>query len=221
LFLSSIIALDADTGAYVWHYQATPGEEWDYDAVQDLVLAELSIDGTKRQVLMQANKNGFFYVLDRKTGQLISANNFVPVTWASGIDLKTGRPIENPDSRYERPGCQPRSTSRPGVGLSTHRARSISSTSSATRRTFVWASISDRVGRRGRSQTSSRTRPSSTSLWARVISSWTRCMDATAASAVLSWSPCRPRPLRADRLRTPGYATLQKMPTPARSGAGC
>jgi quinohemoprotein ethanol dehydrogenase len=104
LFLSSIIALNADTGAYVWHYQATPGEEWDYDAVQDLVLADLSIDGTKRQVLMQANKNGFFYVLDRKTGQLISANNFVPVTWASGIDLKTGRPIENPGIRYDQTG---------------------------------------------------------------------------------------------------------------------
>jgi quinohemoprotein ethanol dehydrogenase len=82
LFVSSILALNADTGAYVWHYQATPRDEWDYDAVQDLVLADLSIDGTKRQVLMQANKNGFFYVLDRKTGQLISANNFTPVTWA-------------------------------------------------------------------------------------------------------------------------------------------
>ena len=107
LFLSSIMALNADTGAYVWHYQATPGEEWDYDAVQDLILADLSIDGTKRQVLMQANKNGFFYVLDRKTGQLISANNFVPVTWASGIDLKTGRPIENPGIRYGREPGKP------------------------------------------------------------------------------------------------------------------
>jgi len=104
LFLSSIVALNADTGAYVWHYQATPGEEWDYDAVQDLILADLSIDGTKRQVLMQANKNGYFYVLDRKTGQLISANNFTPVTWASGIDLKTGRPIENPGVRYDLTG---------------------------------------------------------------------------------------------------------------------
>ncbi len=104
LFVSSIVALNPDTGAYVWHYQATPGEEWDYDAVQDLILADLSIDGTKRQVLMQANKNGFFYVLDRKTGQLISAKNFTPVTWASGIDPKTGRPIENPGIRYDRTG---------------------------------------------------------------------------------------------------------------------
>jgi quinohemoprotein ethanol dehydrogenase len=103
-FLSSIVAVNADTGKYVWHYQATPGEEWDYDAVQQLVLADLTIDGARRQVLMQANKNGFFYVLDRKSGQLISAKNFIPVTWASGIDQKTGRPIENPGIRYDKTG---------------------------------------------------------------------------------------------------------------------
>ena len=103
-FLSSIVAINADTGNYVWHYQATPGEEWDYDAVQQLILADLTIDGAARQVLMQANKNGFFYVLDRKTGQLISAKNFTPVTWASGVDQKTGRPIENPGIRYDKTG---------------------------------------------------------------------------------------------------------------------
>jgi quinohemoprotein ethanol dehydrogenase len=103
-FLSSIVAISADTGEYVWHYQATPGEEWDYDAVQQLILADLTIDGMPRQVLMQANKNGFFYVLDRKTGQLISAKNFIPITWASGVDQKTGRPIENPDIRYDKTG---------------------------------------------------------------------------------------------------------------------
>jgi quinohemoprotein ethanol dehydrogenase len=103
-FLSSIVAIDADNGNYVWHYQATPGEEWDYDAVQQLILADLTIDGVRRQVLMQANKNGFFYVLDRMTGELISAKNFTPVTWASGVDQKTGRPIENPDIRYDKTG---------------------------------------------------------------------------------------------------------------------
>ena len=103
-FLSSIVAINADTGDYVWHYQATPGEEWDFDAVQQLLLADLTIGGARRQVLMQANKNGFFYVIDRKTGQLISANNFTPVTWASGVDQKTGRPIENPGIRYDRTG---------------------------------------------------------------------------------------------------------------------
>jgi len=104
LFLASIVALNADTGAYVWHYQATPGEEWDYDAVQQLILADLKIDGTPRHVLMQANKNGFFYVLDRQTGQLISAKTFVPINWASGIDTRTGRPIENPGIHYDQTG---------------------------------------------------------------------------------------------------------------------
>lgn len=98
------MAINADTGRYVWHYQATPGEEWDFDAVQQLILAELTIDGTRRQVLMQANKNGFFYVLDRKTGQLISTKNFTLVTWARGVDPKTGRPIENDGIRYDETG---------------------------------------------------------------------------------------------------------------------
>jgi quinohemoprotein ethanol dehydrogenase len=104
LFLSSIVALNADTGAYVWHYQATPGEEWDFDAVQQLMLADLTIDGKRRKVLMQANKNGFFYVLDRRTGKFISAQTFVPINWASGVDPKTGRPIENPGIRYSETG---------------------------------------------------------------------------------------------------------------------
>jgi len=104
LYICSIIALNADTGAYVWHYQATPGDEWDYDAIQQLVLADLDIQGTRRQVVMQANKNGFFYVLDRKTGALISAEPIVPITWAKGIDMKTGRPVENKDVRYSVTG---------------------------------------------------------------------------------------------------------------------
>jgi len=104
LFLSSIVALNADTGAYVWHFQVNPGEEWDYDAVGQLTLADLTIDGKPRKVIMQANKNGFFYVLDRKTGKFISAKAYVPQNWASGIDPKTGRPIEHPDIRYSSTG---------------------------------------------------------------------------------------------------------------------
>jgi quinohemoprotein ethanol dehydrogenase len=100
LFLASIVALRADTGEYVWHYQTTPGEEWDYTATQAMILADLPIGGAKRKVLMQAPKNGFFYVLDRATGKLISAEKFVPVNWATGVDKKTGRPIENPAVRY-------------------------------------------------------------------------------------------------------------------------
>lgn len=100
LFLCSIVALDAKTGEYVWHYQTNPGETWDYNSAMDIEFADLTIDGKPRSVIMHAPKNGFFYVLDRETGKLISAKNIVPVNWASGIDQKTGRPIENPAARY-------------------------------------------------------------------------------------------------------------------------
>ena len=100
LFLASIVAVNADTGDYVWHYQVTPGDEWDYDADQQLTLADLRIDGKVRKVIMQASKNGFFYVLDRETGKLISAKNYATVNWTSGIDMTTGRPIEDPKARY-------------------------------------------------------------------------------------------------------------------------
>lgn len=100
LFLSSIVALRGSTGEYVWHYQTTPGEQWDYTATQSMILADLPIDGKLRKVVMQAPKNGFFYVLDRATGQLISAKNYVAVNWASGINPATGRPNVNPEARY-------------------------------------------------------------------------------------------------------------------------
>ncbi|MBO9715104.1 PQQ-dependent dehydrogenase, methanol/ethanol family [Sphingomonas sp.] len=100
LFLSSIVALKADTGDYVWHYQTVPGDEWDYTATQSMILADLTIGGKLRKVLMQAPKNGFFYVLDRATGELISAEPFVAMNWANGIDPKTGRPRVNPEARY-------------------------------------------------------------------------------------------------------------------------
>ncbi len=100
LFVSSILALKPDTGEYVWHYQTTPGESWDYTATQHIILADLTVDGAPRKVLMQAPKNGFFYVLDRATGELISAEPYVPITWATGVDKATGRPIETPGARY-------------------------------------------------------------------------------------------------------------------------
>jgi len=102
LFLSSILALDPDTGKYKWHYQINPGESWDYTATQQIMLADLNIDGKPRKVLMQAPKNAFFYVIDRTNGKLISAQPYARQTWAKGIDLKTGRPIENPGVRYEK-----------------------------------------------------------------------------------------------------------------------
>ena len=94
LYTASVIALNPDTGNIVWHYQFTPHDAWDYDGVNELVLADLTIDGKQVPALMQANRNGFFYVIDRSNGKLISAKNFVPANWATGIDLKTGMPIE-------------------------------------------------------------------------------------------------------------------------------
>jgi quinohemoprotein ethanol dehydrogenase len=102
LFLSSIVALRPDTGEYVWHFQTTPAESWDYTATQHMILADLEIDGRLRQVLMQAPKNGFFYVLDRATGEFISGRNFVPVNWTEGLDPETGRPIPSEAARYLR-----------------------------------------------------------------------------------------------------------------------
>lgn len=100
LFLSSIVAVDADTGAYKWHYQTTPGDTWDYTATQPIILADLEIDGSSRKALMQAPKNGFFYVIDRRSGELISAEPYTYVNWASHID-GNGRPVEIPGARYD------------------------------------------------------------------------------------------------------------------------
>jgi len=100
LFLSSIVALNADTGKYVWHYQTTPGETWDYTATQHMILADLEIEGRTRKTILQAPKNGFFYVLDRETGDLISAEPYVAITWATGVDPETGRPVEVEGMRY-------------------------------------------------------------------------------------------------------------------------
>jgi quinohemoprotein ethanol dehydrogenase len=122
-FLSSILALDAQTGAYRWHYQTTPGETWDYTATQPIILADVEIAGVVRPVAMQLPKNGFFYVVDRETGELVSGDPAIPMfpadetpagfplSWAYAIDEETGRPIENPQARYRdaaavvRPGA--------------------------------------------------------------------------------------------------------------------
>ena len=101
LFLSSIVALRPKTGEYVWHYQTTPGETWDFTATQHMILADISIKGEVRKVIMQAPKNGFFYILDRKNGELISAEPYVNVNWASHINRENGRPVELPNARYE------------------------------------------------------------------------------------------------------------------------
>ncbi|WP_298286830.1 PQQ-dependent dehydrogenase, methanol/ethanol family [Novosphingobium sp.] len=103
LYLSSIVAIKAKTGEYAWHFQQTPGETWDFTATQHIILADLQIDGKPRKVLMQAPKNGFFYVIDRTNGKFISGNAYAPVNWAKGLDAN-GRPIENPEARYDLTG---------------------------------------------------------------------------------------------------------------------
>jgi quinohemoprotein ethanol dehydrogenase len=100
LYIASIVAINADTGVLKWHYQCTPGDEWDYDAIQHLMLADIRINNRNRKVIMQANKNGYFYVIDRTNGEFISASEMSQVSWATGIDPKTGRPNIHPDALY-------------------------------------------------------------------------------------------------------------------------
>ncbi len=115
LFICSVVALDAKTGTYKWHYQETPGDIWDYDSVADMILADLTIDGQARKVLMHTPKNGYFYNLDRKTGELISAQPYIAgINWTLGIDKKTGKPIDNPAARFDQ--LKKPFTASPGEG---------------------------------------------------------------------------------------------------------
>lgn len=100
LFTCSVVALKPDTGEYVWHYQENAADDWDYDSSEQIILADIPIDGKQRKVLLHAPKNGLFYVIDRENGALISAKPFTFINWATGVDLKTGRPIENAMARY-------------------------------------------------------------------------------------------------------------------------
>ena len=104
LYLSSILAINPDNGKYIWHYQTTPADNWDYTATQQMILAEIEINNEIRSVIMQAPKNGFFYVLDRKTGELISAEKFGHVTWATHVDMETGKPVESEFADYQENG---------------------------------------------------------------------------------------------------------------------
>jgi len=106
LYTASVVAMNPDTGNIAWHYQFTPHDAWDYDGVNELVFADLPMNGKTTPVIMQANRNGFFYVIDRANGKLLSAKQFVDgVNWATGIDLKTGAPIEAPNNS-KRPGLK-------------------------------------------------------------------------------------------------------------------
>ena len=100
LYVCSILAVKPDTGELKWYFQMVPGDSWDYDSVQQMVLADLTIKGRQRKVIMQANKNGFYYVLDRINGQFISGQPFAQLNWAKGLNEETGRPIVNPEAHY-------------------------------------------------------------------------------------------------------------------------
>ena len=110
LYTASIVAVRPDTGAYVWHYQETPEDRWDFDSNQQIMVADLAIGGTTRHVILHAPKNGFFYTLDAATGQFISGRAFAEMNWANGLDAVTGRPNVNPEARYEITG-------KPFIGL--------------------------------------------------------------------------------------------------------
>ena len=131
LYASSIVAIRASTGEIVWHYQTTPGDSWDYDATQPITLADLTIDGRPRRVLMQPNKNAFFYVIDRETGKLITATPYASMTCATGID-STGRPIVNPAAKPTAMGAivspEPIAHKRPMTPLGFEPARACGCT---------------------------------------------------------------------------------------------
>ncbi|MET0293171.1 MAG: PQQ-dependent dehydrogenase, methanol/ethanol family [Steroidobacteraceae bacterium] len=158
LFICSVVALDAASGEYRWHYQETPGDSWDYDSVADMILADLDLAGEKRQVLMHTPKNGFFYVLDRRSGALVSAEPFVPgITWASRVDPKTGRPDIAPGAYYDRKpvvlspgeggahGWQPTAFS-PRTGLFYVQAQANARTRYIPRATFEYVKGLDNIG---------------------------------------------------------------------------
>ena len=101
LFLGGVMSVNANTGRMNWFYQMTPADNWDFNACQDIALLDMEIDGKVRSVLLQGPKNGFFYVLDRENGELLRANPYVRLNWASHIDMDTGRPVENPEMAYD------------------------------------------------------------------------------------------------------------------------
>ena len=100
LFTNAVVALDAETGTYRWHFTQVPGDAWNYEPAVGLMTATLPIDDKDRRVVLSVPKNGFVYLLDAKTGEFISGRNYVPVNWAKGLDDETGRPIFDPAARY-------------------------------------------------------------------------------------------------------------------------
>ena len=189
------MALDADTGAYAWHYQTTPGEAWDYNSAMDMTLADLVIDGRTRKVLLHAPKNGFFYVIDRADGRLLSAEKFAKVTWAERVDLATAGPSWRPTRSTSRGGAalpqlRGRAQLVPDVLQPAHRARLPAGDGRWARATARRASTL-RAGRRSRTPSSSRASQGDGDPPAD-----------SARSSLTAWDPVRARP--AWRIETPG-----------------
>lgn len=146
LYVASIVAIDVNSGKLKWHFQCTPGDEWDFDAVQHLMLANIPIKGSNRKVIMQVNKNGYFYVLDRITGEFISGEPVAPISWSIGLDPTTGRPNINPEAfilpsavpswRRCKPTTHRRWLSIPTRDWSTFRSRPTTDSVSVQRRSF-------------------------------------------------------------------------------------
>jgi PQQ-dependent dehydrogenase (methanol/ethanol family) len=190
LYTCTIIAVDADTGEYRWHYQVVPNDNWDYDSVQQLMLVNLTIDGAERKVLMQASKNGFYYVIDRLTGAFISAEPFARVTWASGIDGETGRPLVHPEAFY---GTKPVTLSPNPGGAHNWSPMSYNPTTglvyipTTTRSSFTFAAVEEFTPAPG--QTTGTVRPAPPASDPGLPAIGPEPIEGTRTGALVAWDP--------------------------------
>ena len=201
LYACTILAVDADTGEYRWHYQVVPNDNWDYDSVQQLMLVNLMIDGSERKVLMQASKNGFYYIIDRLTGTFISAEPFARVTWASGVDDETGRPVVHPQSYY---GTTPVTLSpNPGGAhnwspMSYNPATGLVYIPTTTRSSFTFAAVEEFTPVPG--QTTGTVRPAPAASDPGLPAFGPEPIEGTRTGALVAWDPL----MQQMRWRRPG-----------------
>jgi quinohemoprotein ethanol dehydrogenase len=190
LYVCSILAVSGETGELKWHYQVVPGDNWDYDSVQNLILADLTIDGRRRKVIMQAPKDGFYYVLDRLTGQFISAQPYSKVTWAKGIDPKTGRPIVNAEAYY---GTEPIAITPGGGGahnwspMSFNPMTGLTYIPTSTSNTFVYAAETTFDPQPGK--TTGTVRPAPTATLPPPPAIGPEPIEGTNKGALVAWDP--------------------------------
>jgi quinohemoprotein ethanol dehydrogenase len=201
LYVCSMLAVHVDTGQLAWYYQLVPADAWDYDSVQQLTLADLTINGRSRKVIMQAPKDGFFYVLDRITGSFISAQPYSQVTWAKGIDPETGRPIINPEARYSADAI----TITPGGGgahnwspMSFNPGSGLVYIPTSTVNTFTYAAEEKFEPKPG--QTTGTVRPAPQPKLQPPPAIGPPALEGTARGALVAWDPIKQQM----RWRTPG-----------------